>query len=425
MPLNVREFFNACNPSKTLNMEVAKERKYYINFSSVRGIEIVEELGQTIILSDEATCQLFTGHIGCGKSTELLRLKQELQQQLFHVVYFESSQYLDLADVDISDILLLIARKVSESLTSLGIKLKPGYFATLFKDIGELLQTPVDISLGLEFGVAKIAAITKEDPRLRNQLRDYLENRNSDIIQSINDEIIIPGIEKLQQIGKQGLVVIVDNLDKIDDRPKAWGRPQPEYLFIDRGDKLRHLKCHIVYTIPLGLIFCSEYGTLQNILGSVKVLPMVPVQLRDGRDCAEGIALLRQMVMARAFPDLTAEIRMALVAEVFENIEILDRLCYVSGGHVRNLLRLLYTCIPKKRPPLSLEVLENVIRQRRNELTLPINLEQKWELLREIEAKKQITKENGYATLLRSMVVFEYRDRNGSWFDINPILKDI
>lgn len=425
MSLNVREFFNACNPSKTINMEVAKERKYYINFSSVRGVEIVEELGQTIILSDEPTCQLFTGHIGCGKSTELLRLKQELHQQSFHVVYFESSQYLDLADVDISDILLLIARKVSESLTALGIKLKPGYFATLFKDIGDLLQTPVDISLGLEFGVAKIAAITKEDPRLRNQLRDYLENRNSDIIQSINDEIIVPGIEKLKQIGKQGLVVIVDNLDKIDDRPKAWGRPQPEYLFIDRGDKLRHLKCHLVYTIPLGLIFCNEYGTLQNILGSVKVLPMVPVQLRDGRDYAEGIALLRQMVMARAFPDLTPEMRMTLVAEVFESIEILDRLCYVSGGHVRNLLRLLYTCIPKKHPPLSLDVLESVIRQRRNELTLPINLEQKWDLLREIEAEKQITKENGYTTLLRSMVVFEYRDPDGSWFDINPILKDI
>lgn len=425
MPLNVREFFNACNPSKTINMEVAKERKYYINFSSVRGIEIVEELGQTIILSDEPTCQLFTGHIGCGKSTELLRLKQELQQQLFHVVYFESSQYLDLADVDISDILLLIARKVSESLTTFGIKLKPGYFATLFKDIGDLLQTPVDISLGLEFGVAKIAAITKEDPRLRNQLRDYLENRSSDIIQSINDEIIIPGIEKLQQIGKQGLVVIVDNLDKIDDRPKAWGRPQPEYLFIDRGDKLRHLKCHLVYTIPLGLIFCNEYGTLQNILGSVKVLPMVPVQLRNGEIYSQGIDALSHMVMARAFPELKLDISMNLVTEVFEDEKILDRLCYISGGHVRNLLRLLYTCIPKKRPPLSLDVLESVIRQRRNELTLPINLEQKWDLLREIEAEKQITKENGYTTLLRSMVVFEYRDRDGSWFDINPILKDI
>jgi hypothetical protein len=29
---------------------------------------------------DEPTCQLFTGHIGCGKSTELLQLKLELKQ---------------------------------------------------------------------------------------------------------------------------------------------------------------------------------------------------------------------------------------------------------------------------------------------------------------------------------------------------------
>lgn len=66
------------------------------------------------------------------------------------------------------------------------------------------MQTPVDISLGLESGVAKIAAITKEEPKLRNQLRDYFENRNSDIIQSINDEIIIPGIEKLQRTLRKG-----------------------------------------------------------------------------------------------------------------------------------------------------------------------------------------------------------------------------
>jgi len=57
----------------------------------------------------------FTGHIGCGKSTELLRLKTELEQQGFHVVYFESSQDLDMADVDISDILLAIASSCSNS----------------------------------------------------------------------------------------------------------------------------------------------------------------------------------------------------------------------------------------------------------------------------------------------------------------------
>lgn len=105
MKPDLRRFFRACNPSKVLRQEDAEDQKYYIDFSGVRGAEIVEELGETIwLMSPDYTCQLFTGHIGCGKSTELLRLKAQLEQQGFHVVYFESSQDLDMGDVDISDI---------------------------------------------------------------------------------------------------------------------------------------------------------------------------------------------------------------------------------------------------------------------------------------------------------------------------------
>lgn len=106
MKLDFPRFYRACNPSKTLVVGNAEDRQYYIDFSSVRGGKILEELGRTItrLLPDEPTCQLFTGHIGCGKSTELLRLKAELEQQGFHVVYFESSQDLDMVDVDVTDI---------------------------------------------------------------------------------------------------------------------------------------------------------------------------------------------------------------------------------------------------------------------------------------------------------------------------------
>ncbi len=118
MTFDLTRFYQACNPNKTLDKSKAEDKQYYIDFSEVRGAEIIRELKRTItLLSPESpTCQLFTGHIGCGKSTELLRLKAELEQQGFHVVYFESSQSLDLADIDITDILLAIAREVSQSL---------------------------------------------------------------------------------------------------------------------------------------------------------------------------------------------------------------------------------------------------------------------------------------------------------------------
>jgi nucleoside-triphosphatase THEP1 len=426
MTLDIEKFYQACNPSP-LVLGNAEDRKYYIDFSSVRGGNIIKELGRTItrLSPDKPTCQLFTGHIGCGKSTELQKLQTELEHQGFHVVYFESSQVLEMADVDVTDILLAIARQVSESLEAVQIKLKPGYFVNLFREIGEILQTPVEIS-GAEFsvGIAKISAKTKDSPKLRSQLRQYLEPRTNGILEAINKEIFAPARERLKQQGKKGLVVIVDNLDRLDNSLKPTGSRQPEYLFIDRGEQLNQLNCHVVYTIPLFLIFSNALGRLTTRFGrDPKVLPMVPVQLRQSGECKEGIALLQQMILARAFPDANEVQRIDLISEVFDDPKTLERLCRVSGGHARQLLMLLVRCLERDDPPLSRECIEGVIRQRRNELSLAIT-EDEWEWLREVAQQKSLRGEEKYQTLVRDMFVFEYRDSEGSWFDINPILAE-
>lgn len=448
MALDFPRFYDACNPSRTLVVGNPEDRQYYIDFASVRGGKIIEALGRTItrLSPNKPTCQLFTGHIGCGKSTELLRLKTELEQQEFHVVYFDSTQDLDIGDVDVTDIMLAIAREVSTSLEKIKIYLQPQGFKALLKEAAEFLQTPVEVigkakipgggtitastegkiefSLPLEIG--SITAKTKASPKLRDRLRKYLEPRTNNILQAINEELLIPATETLKQQGKTGLVVIIDSLDRVDPRPKTSERSQQQYLFIDRGDQLRQLKCHVVYSIPLALMFSNEYEALKNRLGGgvpAKVLPMVPVQFRDGRDYQEGLALLRQMVLARAFPDVDSHQRLNLVIEVFDSPETLDRLCRVSGGHVRNLLGLLYRCIQEEDPPLSLNCVENVIREYRDGLLLAIDNEE-WEMLHQVVQQQSVSGEAGHQTLLRSLFVFEYQDRQGRWFGINPALAE-
>ena len=428
MDLHLLTFFKACNPAKTLIVGNPDDRQYYIDFSSVRGGRIIEALGRTItrLSPDEPTCQLFTGHIGCGKSTELFRLKAQLEQQQFHVVYFESSQDLDMADVDVSDILLSIAKSVSESLEAIGIHLRPQYFARLFNDIKDFFQTPIDLSAEAELslGIGKITAKTKDSPQLREQLRQHLEPRTQGILSAINEEILGRAIEELKGRGKKGLVVIIDNLDRVDNRPMPSGRSQPEYLFIDRGSQLRRLNCHVVYTLPLDLMFSNEYEALKNRLGggvAPKVLPMVPIQLRDGRDSPKGIALLQQLVLARAFPDVDAQARLSLIPKVFDSLATLNRLCRVSGGHVRNLLGLLYSCLQQEDPPLSRRCLESVIKSNRDDLTLGVD-DEEWGLLSQVVQQQIVKGEREYQVLLRSGFVYEYRDELGRWFGINPAL---
>ena len=446
MILDQIEFFRACNPSHTLNFSQPDDRRYYIDFASVRGSDVVRELGRTITLlgGDRPSCQLFAGHIGCGKSTELLRLKADLEEKGFHVVYFESSEDLDMADVDVSDILLAIARQVMESLAAIDIDLQPRGFKALLQGAVDLLQTPIELSgeavipgLGtiagssegdfaysLPGGIAKITAKTKDSPKLRALLRQYLEPRTNGILETINRELLDPAVDRLRQRGKAGLVAIVDNLDRVDNTTKSPGRTQPEYLFVDRGEQLKKLNCHLVYTIPLALMFSNDLARLVSRFGvKPKVLPTIPVFRRDGSEFVPGMERLRQTILTRAFPDVDPPTQLAQLSQVFEDKETCDRLCRASGGHVRNLLGLVYGCIQKDDAPISRYTVETVVKEARDDLISPLT-DDEWKLLIRAVKQQSVRGDEDYQLLLRSMFLFEYRDENGRWFGINPILAE-
>jgi pantothenate kinase-related protein Tda10 len=71
----LKEIYNAFDPAP-----LPANSKLYVDCKAVRGgSDVTIELGRTILLSKNPTCQLFTGHRGSGKSTELSRLKQYLE----------------------------------------------------------------------------------------------------------------------------------------------------------------------------------------------------------------------------------------------------------------------------------------------------------------------------------------------------------
>ncbi|MEO1400176.1 MAG: ATP-binding protein [Cyanobacteria bacterium J06635_1] len=447
MAFDLGRFFRACNPSKTLNLTSPDDGKYYIDFSEVRGSDLVRELQRTITLSaQEPTCQLFTGHIGCGKSTELSRLQQALEAEGYHVVYFESTDDLDMGDVDISDILLAIAKQVSKSLETAQVRLAPSRFQQMLKGAADLLNSEVtglkvkipevgglkvadevglsaeDGTYSLAFGIGELTTKAKDSKDVRSLLRQHLEPRINTILEVINSELIDTANQQLIDQGKTGLVVIVDNLDRIDNKPRLQNRRQPEYLFVDRGDQLKKLRCHVVYTVPLVLSFSNEKENLTNRFGaSPQVLPMVRTQNRDGSPCEAGLSALRRMILARAFPELPADQQLTQVGQLFDSVETLDRLCLASGGHVRNLLVLINYCLKKADPPFTQALLDQVISLRLSDLVKAIDIDE-WALLREVHRTKAVRGEGEYQALLRSLFVFEYRDAGQTWFDLNPVL---
>ena len=183
MTVNVQAFYRATDPGVALFINNAEiDKKYYIDFSPVRGGQVIKKLKKTILWSEgRPTCQLFTGHIGCGKSTELLRLKQQLEAEKFHVVYVDSTNNLHKDDVDITDILLNIVQEVSKSLESwkkLNLN-EPIKFKAILKRAAELLQTEINyrvISGSCKIVGAEILIILKENMHFKLLYLIYTSN---------------------------------------------------------------------------------------------------------------------------------------------------------------------------------------------------------------------------------------------------------
>lgn len=458
MTIDLQAFTQSINPGRSLQITSESDRRLYIDFASVRGGTAIQKMHNRItrLSPDTPTCALFTGHIGCGKSTELMRLQAQLEKDGFFVVYFESSEDLELADVDIVDVLLVIARRITESLGKLQVQ-EPKGFKRLIHQAANLLQTEIyltgkaklpgvgtiaastegtiavetvlgSISASMEDGIsisADIGEITlsaKNDSRLRQRLNQFLGPQKTELLRLINVELIEPAIVQLKKQGQKGLVVIVDNLDRIDNRIKTFAKPQDEYLFVDQGDILNKLNCHLVYTMPLALRFSNEYGNLLQRFARPQVLPMVLIKHRDGRLCEEAIELLKQMVLSRAFPDLSEADRLGRVTEIFDEPESLDYLCRMSGGHVRDLLRLLLEWVEEEMDlPLTRNTLEDVLINVASEMKLRIS-EQEWAQLRQVKTTQMVSDEVGYDELIRSRMVFEYQEGKESWFGVNPLL---
>jgi hypothetical protein len=81
----IADIYNAFDPFRPLE----PGDPFYVVCNEVRGNDnVLRELGRKIERSNQPTCQLYTGHRGVGKSTELKRLKVDLESKGCRVVYF-------------------------------------------------------------------------------------------------------------------------------------------------------------------------------------------------------------------------------------------------------------------------------------------------------------------------------------------------
>ncbi len=422
MDINLlKQLYNVFDPLRPL----PAGDKAYVDCTNVRGDEdIIQQLGRDILFSDKVTCQLYAGHRGAGKSTELLRLKQYLEENNFDVVYFAADdQDIDTEDAKYTDILLTCIRHLLEKLQE-NADASPvvTWLEQRWQSLKDVLgSTEISFEKGnITLGIAqfaKVTALLHSAPNTRQKIRQEVENHTPSLIQVLN-QFIEAAKEKLKEKQSPGIVVIADNLDRIVPVYKEGGkRSNHDEIFLDRCEQLRKLQCHTIYT--------DRATVLYEKFGNVQPLPMILIRTPEGDEYPPGMEKLQELIAKRI---QKVDENLALT-QVFKDEAILKQLCFMSGGHVRYLMFLVKTALKRtmELPITEKEVLSAIAELRRT-YSRAIN-DDEWSILAQVYKSKKKPNDEQHQKLLFNRCILEYpsvKDNYSEhWHDVHPIILEL
>lgn len=293
---------NAYNAVKLMPLESGDPR--YVDCSEVRGGEdIVNLLALRIDSSSRPLTQLISGHRGCGKSTELLRLVDCLEENGFLVVYFAADEDIDMGDLVYTDLLLAIIKRLERTLAENDIKIDERlmkgismWFAEViygWKDESEIKATlDTEFELGLKAPAplpliaklfTKITGQIRTGHQIRKDIRLKLDPQVFQFIARIN-EFIQAAIPEIKKKGFRDLVLVIDNLDRIVLRQldEKTGRTTHDALYLEHAEQLKALDAHMVYTVPISVFYSTKATQLTGAFPDYAILPMIKVRKKTG-----------------------------------------------------------------------------------------------------------------------------------------------
>ena len=434
----LKHIYNACDPYKPAIAE------YYLDLAEARGSSaLTEEFQRRLALTDDCLYFLFTGHIGCGKSSELERLRyvlahSETPNARYFPILLNVSDYLDDYDTDITDLLLAIVTELAAALrTEVGVELEDNYFVKRLNEIKQFFMSEAEINRGeLSLGAAKVGIQRlKRDPDARQKVREALAPQMSNMLREINTVFDTARLELKKIKIKSGeqpytdLVLILDNLEKTRRfADRGEGLESQRELFLERAPQLTGLQAHVIYTVPLRLVRADGPQLEQRYDGEPFVLPMVKVIERGTREpFPPGVDCLRALLQKR-LGDLALE-------EVFEP-DALDFLLAYSGGHTRYLMNFVQNaCTYTRSIPIPLDAVHRAIQQTVRIYSTAIP-EKHWEKLAGLDRSSDQMIPGGdedYLTMLDNLSVLEYINGGGDdpfalaepWYAVNPIVREL
>lgn len=277
---------------------------------------------------------LFRGHRGSGKSTELRRIRNDLDaSDAYYVVLADAIQELDFSNLRYQDVLLHLAGKLMKRLEEDGVimeqvhlrKLQDWFFERVenraeTKEFAQEIRAGVEAGAGIP-GLAKLFAgvsnALKTNSTYKVELRRTLQNHFTDFSEAFND-LIDSAEEAVRAAGKgRRILFVIDGTDQLSGE-------DARAFFVSDVHQLRQVRGRFIYCAPVHL----AHEDIRENFEDIFQLPMIKIVNQDGTTNQDGREVMRKMLYKRAASDLFDE-------------GVADILVEYSGGHPRDLLRLL------------------------------------------------------------------------------------
>ncbi|CAM2064499.1 hypothetical protein SCOR_03960 [Sulfidibacter corallicola] len=358
---NIPELVNLLDPWQPLQHG---DRNLYVPIFD----GVIEDLRDSVLYDAKHTQTRFVaGQPGTGKTTALNFVADEVVRANFSVRFIRAKEAIDIADVDIIDVLLILAFKLVEGHPILephllekllnlqraeeGVvtepreneRLAPRKQAQDAEDEGTR-QKPM-----IRFNQRFFTRLF-QDKTYRQMARDAFRLKKSDLLDLVNDLILE---YELQSKGRRVLLIL-------DDLEKIQAQPQIKRLFGDDRQFLLGLRCKKIITIPVHLAFRPESLSVNQEIHKIGLtLNVNPTTEGDLAECPTNSEankkILRQILRNR----------MAADADLVSD-DAIDEAIHYSGGILRQYLAILHAAARDARRQAGVRVdREHVVRGRR------------------------------------------------------------
>ncbi|MCU0288084.1 MAG: hypothetical protein MUF15_17025 [Acidobacteria bacterium] len=394
------------------NRPVSASAEFYVD----RPDNPMNELKTILITSPGYDKILFSGHMGCGKSTELNRFSNlpEIKEKFF-VVKYSISEILNIIDIDYIDFLLSFAAYLYIKSSDEGISFTAPVLKVVEKWVNyfksgmegedwEGESKAPSIARGIYNFFNRISMILLRELALRDKVRQTIQRNIASLVDVINTLVT----HIASQLEGRELLVIIDDLEKIPHIGKA------EELFIKAGTYMTVPRCKIIYTAPIALYYSIKFQQMVSVFGNSYFLPNIKVRDKHGTGVIDPSGCMKEFLKKRIDVDRISN-------------EAVDLMIENSAGVAREFVRILKnSCVKalsRGYDMIETDMVRAVIADLRNEFQRGLE-KRHMDVLQDVMAGRQPGDQEGLMELFHSKVVLEYT--NGErWTAVNPIVKTL